>query len=98
MRLLSCCFHLSPTQAWEVAPVRVRSLAIVMLLALVAAIGVIAVRELTRPTPPKAVPPIEVRTAPGMRGPPDPPPRSQAQPAPARPSADDVEGDDGGDA
>jgi hypothetical protein len=42
--------------------VRFRSLAIVMLLALVATAGVIAVRELTRPTPPKAVPPIEVRT------------------------------------
>jgi hypothetical protein len=78
--------------------VRVRSLAILLVLALVAAVGVVAVRELTRPTPPRAVPPIEVEMRPAIReqSAPDRLPRSQSEPAPAPPSDDDTDDDDGG--
>jgi hypothetical protein len=46
--------------------VHARSLAVALLLVLAAAGGILAVRELTRPTPPKAVPPIELQLAPEM--------------------------------
>jgi hypothetical protein len=62
--------------------VRARSLALVMLLALVAAVGFMVVRELTRPTPPRAVPPIEL----------------EVRHAPAPPSDHEADGDEGGDA
>jgi hypothetical protein len=47
--------------------VHTRSIAVVLLLALVAAAGVLAVRELTRPAPLQSVPPIDVDTGRGMQ-------------------------------